>query len=162
MNRIKIYVKILITIVFIYLITAGCSHLKSTIYKYEIFELKEESSEWKKIYDKTSILEIPIIKPKDSVIYSSSTDNPNGIKDMTVEYDSKLQINKLIPIVLSKLKKRGFKIEIGRVKCGEWASRNITDENKIEYHGKSPKEECLYLEFTVSKNLVKVNAGIAD
>ena len=162
MNQIKIYVKKFITIVFIYSMTTGCSHLKSAIYKNEIFDLKKESLEWKKIYDKTSILEIPIIKSKDSVIYSSSTDNPNGIKDMTVEYDSKLQINNLIPIVLSKLKKRGFKIEVGKVNCGEWAWRNITDENTIEYHGKSPKNECLFLEFTEGKNLVKVKAGIAD
>ncbi|WP_281991646.1 hypothetical protein [Aquimarina aggregata] len=81
---------------------------------------------------------------------------------MTVEYYSKLQIDKLIPNVLSKLKKRGFKIEAGRVNCGEWAWRNITDKNTMEYHGKSPKDECLYLEFTESENLVKVKAGIAD
>ena len=162
MNRIKIYVNLFITIVFIYLITASCSNLKSNIYKYEIFDLKEGSLDWKKIYDKTSILEIPIIKPQDSIIYSASTDNPNGIKDMTVEYDSKLQIDKLIPIVLSKLRKKGFKIEIGTVNCGEWAWRYRTDGNTIEYHGKSPKEECLYLEFTESENLVKIKAGIAD
>ena len=127
-----------------------------------MFNLKKGTLEWEKTFKNTSILEIPIVKPNNPAIYSSSTDNTHGIKDMNVEYDSKLQIDKLIPIVLSRLKTKGFKINIGTVNCGEWAWRNNTDDNTIEYHGTSPKDECLYLEFTESENLVKVNAGIAD
>ncbi|MEP0264632.1 hypothetical protein [Dokdonia sp.] len=162
MDNIKIYLKLFITIVFILLLTTGCSHLHSNIYKNEMFNLKKGTLDWQKTFKNTSILEIPIIKPNNSAIYLSSTDNPHGVKDMTVEYDSKSQIDRLIPIVLSRLKKKGFKINIGTVHCREWAWRNNTDDNTIEYHGTSPKDECVYLEFTENKNLVKVNVGIAD
>jgi len=154
--------KLFFTIIFIFLLTTGCSHLHPNIYKNEIFNLKKGTLDWQKIFKNTSILEIPIIKPNKPAIYLSSSDNPHGIKDMTVEYDSKLKIDKLIPIVLSKLRKKGFKINTGRAHCGEWAWRNNTNENTIKYHGTSPKDECLYIEFIEIENLVKVNAGIAD
>lgn len=162
MNRIKNYVKLFIPLVFIFLLTTGCSNLYSNVYENEILHLKKGTLDWRKTYENTNILEIPIIKPYNAAMYSSSADNPEGIKYMTVEYDSKLQIDRLIPIVLSRLRNKGFKINIGRVHCGEWAWRYSTNDSTIEYHGTSPKDECLYLEFIESENLVKVNAGIAD
>ena len=162
MNSIKIHVKLFFTIIFIFPLIIGCSHLHSNIYKNEFFNLKKGTLDWQKVFKNTSILNIPIIKPNKPALYLSSSDNPHGIKDMTVEYNSKLKIDKLIPIVLSKLKKKGFKIKKGRAHCGEWAWRNNTNKNRIKYHGTSPKGECLYLEFIETKNLVKVSAGIAN
>ncbi len=162
MNSIKIHIKLFFIIIFIFLLATGCSHLHSNIYKNEIFNLKKGTLDWQKTFKNASILEIPIIKPNNPAIYLSSSDNPQGITHMTVEYDSKLKIDKLILIVLSKLRKKGFTINTGRAHCGEWAWRNNTIENIIKYHGTSPKDECLYLEFIEIENLVKVNAGIAD
>ncbi len=162
MDRVKACMTLVAVRVSIFLLTTGCSHLHSNIYRNEIYLLKKSDLEWQGVFKNTSILEIPIIKPNSSVIYTSSSDNPHGIRDMTVEYDSKQQIDKLISITLSRLKKKGFKINRGKVFCGAWSWRNTTGSNRTEYHGRSSKKECLYLEFIESENLVKVNVGIAN
>jgi hypothetical protein len=124
--------------------------------------VKRGSLIWRKIFKNTSISRIPIVKPINASKYSYAIDNPNINKSMTVEYDSELEIDQLIPIVISKLRKNGFEVNIGSVRCGEWAWRLRNNDGEIEYHGKSPKGECLYLEFIEIENLVNVNAGIAD
>lgn len=149
-------------IIFIFILTTSCSHFQCNTYRNEISDFKKRSLEWQKTFKNTSILDIPIIKLNNIASYSSSTDNPHGVRDMTVKYESKLKIDILIPIILSKLRKKGFKVNKGKVLCGAWAWRRKTDNKTIRYHGKSPKNECLYLEFLENKNLTNVNAGISE
>ena len=118
-----------IVVVLIFSLAPGCSRALHKASTSEYYNVKRDSLVWNSTFKNTSISKIPIVKSIDAPRYSYSVDYPQIEYSMTVEYYCKSQIDELILIVVSELKKKGFEVQLGCATCGQWAWRFNTNDN---------------------------------